>query len=162
MGNLLVRVGFGEDMSESVCTALQLEEIGRRRDDIQNVIRHADSKAQALVGVHSAVLAGAVALVKTSPPGLLLEAAAVVAGLALVVVLVTLLPRLNGRGASWVRWYLLECDELAARLVEPPTLEEAVVELQTLARIARRKMVLLRAAVILLITSVVLLGLSLL
>lgn len=137
-------------------------ELRQRRDDLQAVIRHADTKAQALVGVHSLAMAGAVALVKTTPHSPLLAVAAVLVGLALILVLLALLPRLGRNASSWTSWPKLAAAELAAAAAGGEQPEDLAAEVRLLARIAVRKMRAVQVAIGLVIAGVLAVAASLL
>lgn len=137
-------------------------ELRQRREDLQAVIRHADSKAQALVGVHSLAVAGAVALVKITPHSALLAVAAVLVGLALILVLLALFPQLpRRRSGSWRSWRRLDAADLAAAAAGGEQPEDLAAEVRLLARIAVRKMRAVQLAIVLLITGVLAVAASL-
>ncbi|QIZ35920.1 hypothetical protein [Saccharopolyspora sp. ASAGF58] len=94
-------------------------ELRQWQEQLQAMIRHADTKAQALVGVHSLAMAGAVALVKTSADASpWLTGAAVLVGVALVVTLSALLPRLGHGGTSITAWSRMSAAAVLASVAD--------------------------------------------
>ncbi|GAA4828307.1 hypothetical protein GCM10025787_03320 [Saccharopolyspora rosea] len=113
------------------------------RRDVQDQLRRADTKAQALLGLTVGVLAGVAGLTRTgvSPAALvLLCLAALPTAAAVAFLLLVIRPYLGGAHAGFVRWALFT-DNPAALLEDldrpaKQSLGDAAHELATLSRLA--------------------------
>lgn len=150
-------------MVEYVAVPAVADRLAEDRQNVQDQLRRADTKAQALLGLTVGVLAGVAGFTRTgvSPAALvLLCLAALPTAAAVAFLLLVIRPHLGGAHAGFVRWALFT-DNPTALLEDldrpaKQTLGDAAHELATLSRLAMGKYERIAIAVYLLLAGLAL------